>query len=117
MDEQYAAIVELVNRWLADEQTIRQHYKMNEKEEGAQFVLAYLEELKQIIPSFGQEENRFTGEVTDALLPLNGQERFDFVEEKCKSHYAFIQLNEMMDEVKKKALRLTIQAKRLQQKK
>ena len=45
------------------------------------------------------------------LLPLNGEERFEFVKDKISSHYAYIQLDALFTETKKKVARLSIQNK------
>lgn len=48
------------------------------------------------------------GENTFALLPLNGEERFEFVKAKISSRYAFVQLDALVMETKKKVARLAI---------
>ena len=45
------------------------------------------------------------------LLPLNGEERFEFVQAKISSHYAFVQLDALVTETRKKVARLAIQKK------
>ena len=42
------------------------------------------------------------------LLPLNGEERFQFVKDRINSHYAYIQLDALYTETKKKAARLSV---------
>ena len=49
--------------------------------------------------------------VVYTLLPLNGEERFEFVKDKIASHYAFVQLDALFTETKKKVARLAIQKK------
>lgn len=56
----------------------------------------------------GQELNEQTGKNVAILLPLNGVERLDFIKERINSHYAYIQLNALYDETKKKAARLSV---------
>ena len=51
------------------------------------------------------------GEAVFVLLPLNGEERFEFVRAKITSHYAFVQLDALVSETKKKVARLAIQKK------
>ena len=46
------------------------------------------------------------GKVVYILLPLNGEERFEFVKDKISSHYAHIQLDALFTETKKKVARL-----------
>ena len=51
------------------------------------------------------------GKIVYTLLPLNGEERFEFVKDKISSHYAYIQLDALFTETKKKVARLSIQKK------
>lgn len=51
------------------------------------------------------------GKAVFVLLPLNGEERFEFVKDKISSHYAFVQLDALVSETKKKVARLAIQNK------
>jgi hypothetical protein len=51
------------------------------------------------------------GKAIFLLLPLNGEERFEFVKDKIASHYAFVQLDALVSETKKKVARLAIQKK------
>ncbi|WP_203246489.1 YpoC family protein [Sporosarcina beigongshangi] len=59
----------------------------------------------------GMVSDERKGEAVFALLPLNGEERFEFVKDKIASHYAFVQLDALMTETKKKVARLAIQKK------
>jgi len=56
----------------------------------------------------GEEINERNGKASYRLLPLNGIERFEFIKEKIASHYAFVQLDALYTEVKKKAARLAV---------
>ena len=51
------------------------------------------------------------GQSIFVLLPLNGEERFQFVKDRISSHYAFVQLDALVSETKKKVARLSIQRK------
>ncbi len=51
------------------------------------------------------------GKTVYLLLPLNGEERFEFVKDKISSHYAFVQLDALFTETKKKVARLSIMKK------
>lgn len=42
------------------------------------------------------------GKAVFVLLPLNGEERFEFVKDKITSHYAFVQLDALVLETKRK---------------
>ncbi|WP_156450414.1 YpoC family protein [Sporosarcina sp. HYO08] len=57
----------------------------------------------------GKELNERSGKQLYILLPLNGEERLDFIKKKITSHYAFVQLDALYTETKKKAARLAIQ--------
>lgn len=46
------------------------------------------------------------------LLPLNGTERLQFVKDKVRSHYSFVQLDALFLETKKKAARLSLKSKK-----
>ncbi|WP_318617376.1 YpoC family protein [Sporosarcina sp. YIM B06819] len=52
-----------------------------------------------------------TGKAIFVLLPLNGVERFEFIKDKISSHYAFVQLDALVTETRKKVARLAIQNK------
>lgn len=60
----------------------------------------------------GTEMDARNGRNVYRLSPLNGNERLDFVKAKLASHYAFVQLDALFSEMKKKAARLALQNKR-----
>lgn len=62
----------------------------------------------QLLEYGGKELDKKTGESVDILLPLNGVERFDFIKSRINSHYAYVQLNELYGETRKKAARLSV---------
>lgn len=62
----------------------------------------------QLLEYGGKELDKKTGESVDILLPLNGVERFDFIKSRINSHYAYVQLNELYEETRKKAARLSV---------
>lgn len=49
-----------------------------------------------------------SGQQQPILLPLNGEERLAFIKKQIHSHYAFVQLDALFDETKKKAARLAV---------
>ncbi len=59
----------------------------------------------------GKEINVRTGKSKYVLLPLNGEERFNFIKDRIRSHYAHIQLDALYEETKKKAARLAVMRK------
>lgn len=75
--------------------------------------------LKEVIVQYerllaygGMEESAQSGKMQPVLLPLNGEERLAFIKKQIQSHYAFVQLDALYDETKKKAARLAIMTKK-----
>ncbi|MFS0576770.1 YpoC family protein [Sporosarcina sp. 179-K 3D1 HS] len=60
----------------------------------------------------GVEIDARSGREVYRLSPLNGTERLEFVKAKLASHYAFVQLDALFGEMKKKVARLALQDKR-----
>lgn len=56
----------------------------------------------------GTETNHQTEHKEYLLLPLNGDERLEFIKKQIHSRYAFIQLSALYDETRKKAARLSV---------
>ncbi|WP_342512187.1 YpoC family protein [Sporosarcina sp. FSL K6-1522] len=67
-----------------------------------------IEKYQELLEYGGQEPNERTGKIDYILLPLNGEERFEFVKAKIASHYAYVQLDALYTETKKKVARLAI---------
>ncbi|MER2088954.1 MAG: YpoC family protein [Sporosarcina sp.] len=65
----------------------------------------------ELLKNGGKVVDDRKGKVVYTLLPLNGEERFEFVKDKISSHYAYIQLDALFTETKKKVARLSIQQK------
>lgn len=63
---------------------------------------------EQLLTYGGTETNPHTNKTEPVLLPLNGEERLAFIKKQIKSHYAFVQLDALYDETRKKAARLAI---------
>lgn len=59
----------------------------------------------------GKELNERSSKMDYVLHPLNGHERFEFVKAKIDSHYAYVQLDALYTEARKKAARLAISRK------
>jgi hypothetical protein len=70
-----------------------------------------IENYGELLEQGGKVLDDRKGKVVYALLPLNGEERFEFVKEKISSHYAYIQLDALFIETRKKIARLSIQKK------
>lgn len=97
-------------RWEAIRDEVEQFY--NERDRQAidrmeEAILIYTELLEQggTMMDERKAKNVYT------LLPLNGEERFEFVKDKISSHYAFVQLDALFTETKKKVARLSIMKK------
>jgi hypothetical protein len=65
----------------------------------------------ELLEQGGKVSDDRRGKVVYTLLPLNGEERFEFVKDKILSHYAHVQLDALFTETKKKVARLAIQKK------
>ncbi|MFJ7933479.1 YpoC family protein [Sporosarcina sp. NPDC096371] len=62
----------------------------------------------ELLECGGKEFDDRKGKLEYLLLPLNGEERFEFVKDKIASHYAYVQLDALFTETKKKVARLAI---------
>ena len=63
---------------------------------------------QELLEYGGKTIDERKGTAVYTLLPLNGEERFEFVQAKIASHYAFVQLDALFTETKKKAARLRL---------
>ena len=70
-----------------------------------------IRDYEELLEYGGSEINNRTGKMEALLLPLNGEERFQFVKDRIASHYAYIQLDALYTETKKKAARLFVMKK------
>ena len=70
-----------------------------------------IDNYNELLEHGGNEFDDRKGKVVYTLFPLNGEERFEFVKDKISSHYAYIQLDALFTETKKKVARLSIQKK------
>ena len=68
-----------------------------------------IENYSELLEHGGKVVDDRKGKIVYTLLPLNGEERFEFVKDKISSHYAYIQLDALYTETKKKVARLSIQ--------
>ncbi|WP_438318521.1 YpoC family protein [Sporosarcina sp. FA9] len=66
-----------------------------------------------LLQAGGKTNNQRTGESEYILLALNGEERIDFIKKRIASHYAYIQLDTLFLESKKKAARYSVMKKKL----
>ena len=70
-----------------------------------------IDNYSELLEHGGKVSDDRRGKVVYTLLPLNGEERFEFVKDKILSHYAHVQLDALFTETKKKVARLAIQKK------
>jgi hypothetical protein len=97
-------------KWDLVKEKIEKLYSIKDKE-----AITYMEhairDYVQLLEYGGSELNERTGKFEALLLPLNGEERLLFVKDRIASHYAYIQLDALYTETKKKAARLFVMKK------
>ena len=94
-------------KWDAVKDKIKNFYD-EKNPEAIKLMEVAINDYAELLEYGGKELDKKTGETVDLLLPLNGIERFDFIKARINSHYAYIQLNELYDETRKKAARLSV---------
>jgi len=72
---------------------------------------AAIDNYTELLEYGDKELNGQISKETHILLPLNGDERFEFIKAKIDSHYAHIQLEALYSETMKKAARLSVSTK------
>lgn len=101
-----APLVPYFEKWDEVKTLIKEYY-----DEKDQRVIPLMEEAianyGALLALGGHEDNR-AGEPVYLLQALNGEERFEFVQARIKSHYAFIQLDALYTETSKKVARLAV---------
>lgn len=97
-------------KWDDVKEEIQRLYDEKDKEAVRLMEIA-ISDYTALLDYGGKEVNARTGELEPILLPLNGVERFEFIQQRIHSHYAYVQLNELYDETKKKAARLSVMKK------
>ncbi len=97
-------------KWETAKEEIRVLYDQKDKT-AIQLMEIAIEDYTKLLAYGGNELNRQSGEEVPVLLPLNGHERFNFIKERIQSHYAFIQLDALYEETRKKAARLSVMKK------
>ena len=70
-----------------------------------------IRDYEELLQRGGEILDERKGKMINTLLPLNGEERFQFVKDKISSHYAFVQLDALYTETKKKVARLSLMKK------
>lgn len=88
--------------WEAHKQAIDKLYKDNHPNAQEKMKEA-LKEYTTLL-RYGEVEDQ----IQSLLLPLNGEERLAFIEKQIASRYAFVQLDALYDESRKRAARLSL---------
>lgn len=99
-----------INEWLEVRQTIEHAYAIRSLD-SARLLEEQLLNFRKTIEQYGTSYNHQLRKEQFILAPLNYEERISFVEAKKTSHYAFVQLDALFDEMRKKFARVTIARK------
>jgi len=97
-------------KWEAVKHNIEKFYDVRDPEAVRLMEIA-IDDYTKLLEYGGKEINERTGKSKYILLPLNGDERFNFIKDRINSHYAHIQLDALYEETKKKAARLAVMKK------
>lgn len=97
-------------KWDAVKEKIERLYDVRDSEAVKLMEIA-INDYTKLLEYGGKELNERTGKNKYILLPLNGDERFNFIKDRINSHYAHIQLDALYEETKKKAARLAVMKK------
>lgn len=98
------------DQWETVRDQIEVLYSQNDNQ-AVELMNVAIENYSELLERGGNVLDERKGKVVYTLLPLNGEERFEFVKDKISSHYAHIQLDALFTETKKKVARLSIQKK------
>lgn len=98
------------DQWETVRERIEALYEQKDHE-AVELMNIAIENYSELLEQGGKVLDDRKGKVVYTLLPLNGEERFEFVKDKISSHYAHIQLDALFTETKKKIARLSIQKK------
>lgn len=97
-------------KWEQNREQIELFYNQKDRqalEMMREAILAY----DELLERGGKIMDERRGRMVYMLEPLNGEERLEFVKAKISSHYAFVQLDALYTETKKKVARLSIMKK------
>ena len=98
------------DQWETMRDQIESFYDQKDQQ-AVELMNVAIENYSELLENGGKVLDDRKGKVVYTLLPLNGEERFEFVKDKISSHYAYIQLDALFTETKKKVARLSIQKK------
>ncbi|MEK3934717.1 YpoC family protein [Sporosarcina sp. FSL W7-1349] len=96
--------------WETKRETIEALYAQKDKR-AAEMMREAVGMYERLLELGGVQTDARSGREGYRLSPLNGGERLEFVKAKLASHYAFVQLDALFGEMKKKAARLAISLK------
>ncbi|BAQ10843.1 hypothetical protein OXB_2372 [Bacillus sp. OxB-1] len=96
--------------WETKRETIEALYAQKDKR-AAEKMRDAVEMYERLLELGGVETDVRSGREVYRLSPLNGDERLEFVKAKLTSHYAYVQLDALFGEMKKKAARLAVRLK------
>lgn len=103
-------LIAYFNQWETMRDKIEAFYDQKDQQAVELMGLA-IENYSELLDKGGKVYDERKEKVVYTLIPLNGEERFEFVKDKISSHYAYIQLDALFTETKKKVARLSIQKK------
>lgn len=98
-------------KWTSINEQIQNYYAVRDRQ-AVVLMKTGIENYLELLEYGGKVEDERSKRLIYTLLPLNGEERFEFVKDKIDSHYAYVQLEALYDETKKKAARLNITLKK-----
>lgn len=93
------------DRWEIVASEIEQLYEEKNKQ-AIPLMNEAIENYERLLLFGGKEVHSQSKKSDYILLPLNGEERLAFVKKRIQSHYAYVQLNMLYGETKKKVARL-----------
>lgn len=105
------AVQNYFEQWDGKKEEIEQLYA-NRSSDAVKKLEEAITQYEALLAYGGTEVHPQTNDIQPILLPLNGEERLAFIKKQIRSHYAFVQLDALYDETRKKAARLAIMRKK-----
>lgn len=101
-------VQQVLDIWQQQKPELEKTYAVNDIRK-VELIQPAIDQLEWLIEQSDELENPHTGKMHHALAPNNYEERIEFIKLQKSSHYAFIQLTMLYEEMKKKAARLRVQ--------
>lgn len=102
----------VLQQWSAVKDQIQSAYKQKDIEEVHSHMLLAIELYQKLLVEASETDVFDAAELKNyEVLPLNGDERFQFIVTQTSHYAAYRQLNELFEETRKKIARLRIQYK------